>query len=203
MVIRDFLTDYLKIENPQIVSDFSALAEIRHVHKGELIFQEEQEPTMVAFIINCILRGFFVDCTGKDITDCFCWKFGEPAVPTLPLNAAAKINMEAIREGDLLCFPVAPVIDLLENDSSITRLYNSMLLLSLHKHITTKKMLYQYTAVQKYEWFLREYPGLDGIISSKYIASFLGITPVTLSRARREIREKKALETLDGSFSKP
>ena len=40
----------------------------------------------------------------------------------------------------------------------------------------------------RYKWFLDKYPGLDGKISSKYIASFINITPVSLSRLRSSLR---------------
>ena len=61
------------------------------------------------------------------------------------------------------------------------------LLESLSHHVEVKKMLYQYTAAQKYAWFLEKYPGLDEVIGDKYIASFLGVTPVTLSRSRKAL----------------
>ena len=191
MVIRDFLTYVLHITDDTVVQEFLNLAEVRHVNKEDLLFREGEEPTQLVFIWDGIFRGFFADFDGKDITDCFCWKFGEPLVPSLPLDAKANISMEALHDGQVLCFPIAPVVDLLERDISMVKLYNTLLLESLRNHVTIKKMLYQYTAEQKYEWFLREYPGLDGTISSKYIASFLGVTQVTLSRSRSKFREKE------------
>ena len=46
-------------------------------------------------------------------------------------------------------------------------------------------MMYQYNAQERYEWFLKKYPGVIDLISHKYIASFLGMNPVTLSRLRK------------------
>lgn len=43
-------------------------------------------------------------------------------------------------------------------------------------------MLTGYTAVQKYEFFINKYPKLIGRVSQKMIASYLGITPESLSR---------------------
>ena len=40
-------------------------------------------------------------------------------------------------------------------------------------------------------WFLDAFPGLIERIPNKYVASLLGMTPVTLSRLRSELREEK------------
>ena len=71
----------------------------------------------------------------------------------------------------------------------VTKLYNELLIKALNEHWKLKQILNSYTAVQRYQWFLDEYPGLIGKVSNKYIASFLGMTPVTLSRLRRTLRE--------------
>ena len=68
-------------------------------------------------------------------------------------------------------------------------LYNRMLGAALDVQWKLKRVLSSCTAVQRYQWFLEEYSGLIDRVSNKYIASFLGMTPVTLSRLRRALRE--------------
>ena len=53
-------------------------------------------------------------------------------------------------------------------------------------------MLYKYTAKERYEWFLEKYPGLIDQITNKYIASFLRMSPVTLSRLKTLYKNKAA-----------
>ena len=43
--------------------------------------------------------------------------------------------------------------------------------------------------MQRYQWFLENYPGLIHTLNNKHIASFLGMTPVTLSRLRHQLRK--------------
>lgn len=52
----------------------------------------------------------------------------------------------------------------------------------------TNGMLCHTTAMERYRWFLDEYPGLIDRAPHRHIASFLNVTPVTLSRLRREER---------------
>ena len=79
----------------------------------------------------------------------------------------------------------------LETNDFALRIYNNLLIDSLRRHIEVKKMLYQVEAAKRYAWFLEHYPDLDPLVNDKYIASFLGVTPVTLSRARSALGRKK------------
>lgn len=58
--------------------------------------------------------------------------------------------------------------------------------------------MYQHAAMERYQWFLQAYPGLCYQVSGKQIASFLGMTQVTLSRLRRAMREAGQLQAAEG-----
>jgi CRP/FNR family transcriptional regulator, anaerobic regulatory protein len=63
--------------------------------------------------------------------------------------------------------------------------------LTEHYLFLTERRLYllrKQKAIDKYKFFLEEYPGLINEIPLKYIASFLGINGETLSRVRNKIR---------------
>ena len=62
--------------------------------------------------------------------------------------------------------------------------YNHLLTDALKRHWEIKTMLYKCTAKERYEWFLENYPGLIDQVTNKYIASFLRMSPVTLSRLK-------------------
>ena len=44
--------------------------------------------------------------------------------------------------------------------------------------------------MERYQWFRQAYPGLSEKISNRYIASFLNMTPVTLSRLKQELKKQ-------------
>lgn len=52
-------------------------------------------------------------------------------------------------------------------------------------------MVSQHTATERHRWFLDAYPELDEIAKDRTIASFLGMTPVTLSRIKRTVRSEQ------------
>jgi CRP/FNR family transcriptional regulator, anaerobic regulatory protein len=63
-------------------------------------------------------------------------------------------------------------------------LVNHVILFGYHELEERTKNLMAYTAVERYNLFFDNYPDLINRIPVKYIASFLGITPETLSRIR-------------------
>ena len=100
----------------------------------------------------------------------------------------------------MLCFPMKEILNLLETHMPLAQLHSQILQESMNRHLEIKKALYQYTAMQRYQWFLSEYAPIAKVVSGKYIASFLDMTPVTLSRLRKSLREKKDKGERPGSL---
>lgn len=63
-------------------------------------------------------------------------------------------------------------------------LLNKVLLYGYHEMEERTKNLMAYTAVERYNLFFKTYPDLINRIPVKHLASFLGVTPETLSRIR-------------------
>lgn len=151
-------------------------------------------PEYLFFLIKGIVRGFFLDREGKDITDCLFSDFGSAIWPSMSLNDAARINLEAISDCIVLKLSVADIQRLMPQFPEMMMIYNRLLEHSLFYHWELKTMMYQCTAQERYEWFLKKYPGIIDQISHKYIASFLGMNPVTLSRLRKQYTNNDSKE---------
>jgi len=53
-----------------------------------------------------------------------------------------------------------------------------------YKRAEREKILLTASGIEKLEWFRKSYPNLENEIPHYYIASFLGMTPTSLSRLR-------------------
>lgn len=193
MSICEDLMEALDLTDEKVLRQLMGMASIRQFKKGEILFNEGERPGFVPFLLSGATRGFVVDYKGKDITACFNIRKFDPLVPSVPLDTPAIVSMESLMDSEALCLPTDRVVQMMENEPRLFEYYNRLLLISLQTQIEIKNVLYKYTAMGRYEWFLEKYPGLDGKISSKYIASFLNITTVSLSRLRTERREKKIM----------
>jgi CRP/FNR family transcriptional regulator, anaerobic regulatory protein len=71
-----------------------------------------------------------------------------------------------------------------EKFSDFSPLLNNVILYGYHEIEERTKNLMAYSAVERYNLFFNTHPDLINRIPVKYLASFLGVTPETLSRIR-------------------
>ena len=77
-----------------------------------------------------------------------------------------------------------------QQSAELQQLYSSYLLEKLKLERELKLLLGISSAMERYQWFLRRYPELADVVSIKHIASFLCMSPVSLSRLRGQLRKR-------------
>ncbi len=191
MQTAEFFRTFLGIRNEAVARRMAAASEVRRLERGDLLIQADEEQKWCFFLLSGLFRGYFLDDSGQDISECFVSEPGDTVMSCLGLREPSPITFEALEDSEVLCVAIPEVLRLLEEEVELVRLYNALLLEALRNQWQVKLALYRYSARQRYEWFLRTYPDLFGRVTNKHIASFLGITPVTLSRLRRTLREEQ------------
>lgn len=185
--IRAFLREAFQITNEDILRQAEVSGYLEHLKKGELVIEVGERHQTIAFLLHGVARGFLIDANGHEISDCFISHPGEALMGCNDIQAPSSINIEAITECEILHFPLTLILGLMERYPEIIKIYNDFLQRGLTRHWEAKMCMCRYPAKQRYQWFLKTYPGLEHVVSSKNIASFLGITPVTLSRLRKQL----------------
>ena len=185
------------LSDQSLIQRLTEWGELRNVKKGHLLYREGEVPTKLTFLVQGLLRGYFLDAGGRDITDCFAFEPGSPATACIALGVPATLNIEALTDSLVLELPMSLVLEMLEEYPQLYRLYSCFLLDALKRHWEVKAAMYQYDAMDRYQWFLRAYPDLHRHVSGKHVASFLGMTQVTLSRLRRTLREAGQLQAAE------
>lgn len=190
MITEEFFEKVLNVPDPESARQIAALAEIRALSKGQILIREGDAQTHLFFLLSGILRGFLIDINGREITDCFGYRCGAPAIGTLDMGTPSTISIEALTDCQLIRLPISEALHLLDQDPRLIRIYNRLLCTALRSHWELKVMLHKRTAMERYQWFLEAYPGLIDQVTHRHVASFLGISPVTLSRLRSWTGEK-------------
>ena len=92
-------------------------------------------------------------------------------------------NLEALTEVDVIYFDVRPIMKELPNSIEFLRVYVKKLEESYAQMWEAREIMRE-SAQARYTWFQKTYPNLQNVMQMKDVATFLGITPVTLSRIR-------------------
>lgn len=189
MYMRDLLKTKFGITNSSLIEEIMQAGKIEVFPKGGLIVESGKESACMPILLEGVARGYLIDADGKDITDCFAYQKGDVLSGCNEIGTVSQVNIEAITAVTCAMIPVKFILDLFDRYPQFLGVYNRLLAAALDRHWEIKMLLYRCEAMERYLWFQENYADIVDIVSNRHIASFLGMTPVTLSRLRRKIRE--------------
>ena len=164
---------------------------VRRFEKGETIIAEGEVPPAVFILASGVTRSYLVDATGKEVTDCIMGTPGLAVMPSARLDVPSPTRVEAVTAVNLIAIDMTCVASLLKTSLGVNKLYVSILQDAWEAHWEVERVARECSARERYLWFLGRFPGMDAVVPARYIASFLGMTPVTLSRLRSTLREER------------
>lgn len=189
--ILSFIQSSFGLSDATMVEHIQKTSYTEHLNKNQVLIQRGELPKGLCFLLNGMLRGYLTDFKGKDITDCFGYQFGTVAMPYADMMQPSPITIAAMAPSTIYVIPTSTMKTMLAEHHEAVCIYNKMLLAATAEHWEIKTAMHLYSAEQRYQWFLKRYPNLIDRIPHKHIASFLGMSPVTLSRVRRALKEKE------------
>lgn len=198
MDVCEFYKSICHLTDNKLIQELAAATKFIQLKKGDFVVKVGEIQNEIYFLVSGIARGYFLDLNGKEVTDCFGFKCGDPAVPSgqLKIDSPSPMTIEVLEESSFFSIPIQKIVEIQNKYPEFVMFYNRLLIKALNEHWGLKRILNQYTAVKRYQWFLKMYPGLISKIKNKYIASFLGMSPVTLSRLRKQFKENRQEKAL-------
>lgn len=160
------------------------------LQKGEHFIRAGDIPHQLGFVVSGVMRFYYLSLDGNELTKSFCAENEfVAAYSALLLNAPARFSIEALENATLLIMRFEVFQALCEQHScwQIVRQ-------KLTEHLYIKKEqreseLLLDDAQTRYLNFRRAYPTLEERVKQYHIASYLGITPVSLSRIRTQLKK--------------
>lgn len=191
MCMRDLLKARFGITDANLLEEITRAGKKEVFPKGSVIVESGKEQAYLPILLEGVARGYLIDADGKDITDCFAYQKGDILSGCNEIGTVSQVNIEAITAVTCMMIPVKVILGLFERYPQLLVVYARLLTAALDRHWEIKMLLYRCEAMERYQWFQENYEEIVDLVSKRHIASFLGMTPVTLSRLRRKIRETK------------
>ncbi|MDJ1466785.1 Crp/Fnr family transcriptional regulator [Cytophagaceae bacterium DM2B3-1] len=168
-----------------------SFAIIKKLRKRQYLLQEGDVWQYHAFITKGCVRTYSVDDKGNEHVIGFAsenWWTGDRE--SLLSGNPSRFNIDAIEDSEIVLFTNANFELLCSEISAFNNLINSILQRSFVVAQNRIEAALSYTAEEKYLNFVNKYPGFATRIPQSMIASYLGMTPETLSRIRSQITKK-------------
>jgi CRP-like cAMP-binding protein len=186
-ILRNYLNQYNKLSQEEWEYLLSLSKDII-LKKEEIIVRKNEHFDKEVFLLEGVVRGFLIDEKGNDKTVSFFANGNFMSIATLRNIAGRSIhNYQALCKTKLLIFDSQSLRDFFSGNELLNEIGKQIKQNEIERINARDKCLLQVNSSDKYSEFLRYYPTLEQFISQKHIASYLGITPVSLSRTKSKL----------------
>lgn len=168
------------------VKEISAMVSFRDIHSGKVFLEKDTRNKSEYFLIKGICRSFLLSPDGEEITLSF-FNTGSILSPyvTRTIKGITTINFQALTDVTLGEMDASKFEESMVNNLEIREFGNMVLKMELQKKVQKEINLASLTAMERLQIFRKEYPNFENRVAHPTIASYLGITNVSLSRLRK------------------
>jgi CRP-like cAMP-binding protein len=158
--------------------------------KNTIVLLQGDRATNLYFIISGLVRGYYIDEEGNDVTKSFAAENDFFSTKGYITNSPSLFNVECLEDCKCIKIPYVALIKIMENNENIFKIFNQYIITAMENLEIRTRNLVMKNAEERYRIFLEEYPELEQRINQKYIASYIGIRTGSLSRIKKNIKSK-------------
>jgi CRP-like cAMP-binding protein len=164
----------------------------KRVKKGEFLLREGDMAKYGMFVASGCLRTYTIDNKGKEHILQFSpedWWTGD--MNSMVNDSPSQFFIDAVEDSDILLFDDTSLQKLNKYIPASATMYEVALQKSLAAQNQRIISTLTSSAEERYNEFLKKYPSLTQRVPQHMIASYLGVSPETLSRIRKQQSRKK------------
>ncbi len=177
-----------KLSEDSIVSLLELWHKSKKLKAREILLNFNQQDSYLYFVSSGCLRLFVVDNQHNEVNIGF--GFENTFITSFQSFIQEKpslLSIEAISESVILAIHKQDLKLLINENKEISEWYQSLLEITLSGHIQRQTELLTLSPQEKYEVFIKRSGHLINSIPLKHIASYLMMSPETLSRVRSKL----------------
>jgi len=161
------------------------------VEKGQIILSEGQPASFLYFVYSGCLRIYFVDNYAKEYTLQFAVDGWLTDYTAFLVNGSTLLNIECLQDTIMYQLPKKNLEDLCKSIPQVEIFFRQQVENSLFNYQKRLLSTMVESAKERYMMFMIMYPNVYKMIKNYHIASYLGITPESLSRVKKNLLKTK------------
>ncbi|KHJ37484.1 anaerobic regulatory protein [Pedobacter glucosidilyticus] len=187
---KNYIQKHSDITDEQFL-ETSHYLKSKSIKKGDFVLRQGEICSSSFFVSKGLLRSYTIDEQGKEHIIQFApedWMIVDRS--SFFFNEPSELFIDAVEDTELVMLN-EDFITLASNISTVYRAFNHKALHSHIRHLQKRvNLLLGATAEQRYLDFIKLYPELTLRLPQWMIASYLGLTPESLSRVRKELARR-------------
>lgn len=187
---KEILKKVLLLEDETIIDQIFKISKNVKFEKNQMILNIGEKQEYVYIILKGIARSFYLDLEGNDITKMFMKEYDFCIGESLFEEDDSIQGFEALEEIEALKINAKDLKNIIMSNENLMQTYMNYLEQNLIYKMQRESSFQIMSATERYIKFHKEYKEIENRVNSAYIASYLGITPESLSRIKRTIKEE-------------
>ncbi|WMX12067.1 MULTISPECIES: Crp/Fnr family transcriptional regulator [unclassified Aureispira] len=173
------------------IAEIEAISVMKSYQTGEQFIKLGATRKKVGIIETGLIRGYSIKSSGEEVSVIFA-KEGEIASTheLIFYEEPSRQIVEFLEPTTMLVFDYRDIERLATVNPRIDQMRNQFIQDFLVKVLQRLETFLICSPEERYLWLIREEPSLMQRVQQKHLASFLGITPVSLSRLRSRMSKK-------------
>ncbi|MDO5575366.1 MAG: Crp/Fnr family transcriptional regulator [bacterium] len=173
--------------NQDLSERLGELFTIREYSPGDILLNMGENTKVISLVLSGLVRGYYLDEEGRDVTKCFSWEGEWCGIYNFLLDAPSTFYIEVLEPSMLAEICVEDIKPLIEHSPEIRKLYDDYYHKAFLRSEEKGSSFQMMSGKERYLCFIKKYPEIAERVKQEYIASFIGVTPSSLSRIKREL----------------
>jgi CRP-like cAMP-binding protein len=173
------------------IEKISSIVIIKEVPPRTALLNAGDIATQVFMVIKGCLRSYYIKENGIEITSQFFIE-GQmvSSIESAMTGTPSGLGIDAIEDSIIGIIQMKDFLNLTLENSRANDQFNGILLSKLLNYMNLHASFILDNPEKRYKKLIQENPELVSRLPQQYLASYLGITPVSLSRIRNRLKKK-------------